>query len=85
MIKMAEIPKDLRFLFFGRGARWMARWGVVFAGLASACFIVGIIGDATNKKLGLEATNWFIMMVAFFVVAFWSWLTAYFAAKEGCM
>jgi magnesium-transporting ATPase (P-type) len=83
VIKMAEIPKNMRFLLFGRGARWMAWCGVVFAFLAGASFIVGIIGDVANKKPGLEPTNWFILMVAFFLLAFWSWLTAYFAAKEG--
>jgi magnesium-transporting ATPase (P-type) len=82
VIKMAEIPKDMKFLLFGRGARWMARCGVVFAFLAGASFIVGIIGDVANKKPSLEPTNWFILMVAFLLLAFWSWLTAYFAAKE---
>jgi hypothetical protein len=82
VIKMAEIPKDMKFLLFGRGAKWMARWGMAFSFLAGACLIVGIIGDATNKKLGLEPTSWFIMAVAFFLAAFWSWLTAYFQQRK---
>jgi hypothetical protein len=51
---MAEIPKDLRFWLFGRGAKWMARTGVVMASLVWACLIVGIVGDAANKVPGLE-------------------------------
>jgi len=80
---MAEIPKDMRFLLFGRGAKWMARAGLVMAMLAWVCLIVGIVGDAANKVPGLEPTNWFILMVGFLLGALWSWLTAYFATKEG--
>jgi hypothetical protein len=79
---MVEIPKDMKSLLFGRGARWMARCGLVFGCVSWASLIVGVIGDATNKKLGLEPTNWFLISIGFVIAAFWSWLTAYFAAKE---
>ena len=80
---MAEIPKDMRFLLFGRGARWFARMSLVMSWLGVACFIVGLVGDAINRVPGLEPTNWLIMAVVFVLWAVWSWLTAYFAAKEG--
>jgi hypothetical protein len=82
-MEMAEIPKDLRFFLFGRGAKWMARAGLVMALLVWACLIVGIVGDAINKTLGLEPTNWFILAGISLLGAIWSWFTAYFAAKEG--
>jgi len=80
---MAEVPRDLRFLLFGRGAKWHARSSMVISGLGMACFIVAIAGDAANKVPGLEPTNWFLMAIALLVWGFWGWLTAYFAAKEG--
>lgn len=80
---MAEIPKDMKFLLFGRGARWHARVAMVLDFLGIGCLIVGIIGDAINRVPGLEPTNWFIMAAAFWVWGLWSWLCAYTAAKEG--
>ena len=80
---MAEIPKDMRFMIFGKGAKWHARSMMVLNWLGLACLIVGIIADAINMTLGLETTHWFIMTIAFWVWGLASWLTAYFAAKEG--
>lgn len=80
---MAEIPKDMKSLLFGTGAKWIAWNAWVSVCLSSACLIVGIIGDAANKKLGLEPTNWLIIAVGFLIAAFWHWLRAYHAAKEG--
>ena len=80
---MAEIPKDMRFMIFGKGAKWHARSMFVLNWLGLACLIVGIVADAINVTLGLETTHWFIMTIAFWLWGLASWLTAYFAAKEG--
>jgi hypothetical protein len=80
---MAEISKDVKRVLFMGGARYYARMVMVFGPLAWVCLILGIVGNATNKTIGLEATNWFIMAVGFLLGAVWAWLTAYFAAKEG--
>jgi hypothetical protein len=80
---MADIPKDMRFLLFGPGAKWMAREALAFNCLGIVFFIMGIVADAINMTLGLETTHWFIMAVAFWVWGLWAWLTAYNAAKEG--
>ena len=80
---MADVPKDMRFMIFGKGAKWHARSMMVLNWLGLACLIVGIIADAINMTLGLETTHWFIMTIAFWVWGLASWLTAYFAAKEG--
>jgi hypothetical protein len=80
---MAEVPKDLKFLLFGMGARWHAKCAFALNMLGVVFIILGIIGDATNKALGLEATHWFILAIAFWVWGLWSWLTALNAIKEG--
>jgi hypothetical protein len=82
-IKMADIPKDMRFLLFGPGAKWMARESLAYNCLGIVFLILGIVGDATNMTLGLETSHWFIMAIAFWLWGFWAWLTAYKAAKEG--
>ena len=80
---MAEIPQDLRKLLFGRGAKYHAKGAVVLELIGLACLIVGIIGDAANRTLGLESSNWLILSIALFVLSLFSWLCAYFTAKEG--
>ncbi|GAI55610.1 unnamed protein product [marine sediment metagenome] len=80
---MAEIPKDLKPLLFGKGPRWHARSMRVLNWLGLACLIVGIVGDATNTVPGLEPTNWLIMAAALWLWGLGAWLAAYFAAKEG--
>ena len=80
---MADIPKDMKSLIFGKGAKWHARTMMVLECLGIAFLIVGIVADAINKTLGLETTHWFIMAIAFWVWALAAWLCAYFAAKEG--
>jgi hypothetical protein len=83
VIKMAEISKDMKRILFPRSAKAPALVWKVSCYVALACLIVGIVGDAANKKLGLEPTNWFIIMVGFLILAVGSYLTAYHAAKEG--
>ena len=80
---MAEIPKDMRFMIFGKGAKWHASSMIVLNWLGLVCLIVGIVADAINMTLGLETTHWFIITIAFWLWGLASWLTAYHAAKEG--
>ena len=80
---MAEVPKDLRFMLFGMGARWHARSSLVLECLGIVFLILGIVADAINKTLGLETTHWFIMTIAFFIWGLAAWLCSYYAAKEG--
>ena len=80
---MQEIPKELKSLLFGKGARWHVRCMSVLNWLGLGCLIVGIVGDAINRVPGLEPTNWFIMAVGLWVWGLWAWLCAYTAAKEG--
>jgi len=80
---MAEVPRKVRFLLFGPGPRWFGWMAMVWNWLGLACFVVGIVSAATDDKLGLGATNWLLVAIGLFVWSFYSWLTAYFAAKEG--
>ena len=80
---MAEIPQELRKTLFGSGARWWARAAEVSNVLAPICLLIGIIGDAANRTLGLESINWFIMAVALWLAGLSAWKIAYTAAKEG--
>jgi hypothetical protein len=80
---MAEIPKDTKFLLFGMGARWHATLSLIVKLVGLACLIVGIIGAATDKALGLGALNWLVSAVVFWIWGLAAWLCAYFCAKEG--
>jgi len=80
---MAEVPKDIKFLLFGKGAKWHARSSIVLDFLGMACLIVGIIGSAINNPLGLGATNWILIAIALIIWGLWAWLCAYTATKEG--
>jgi hypothetical protein len=80
---MAEIPKDMKFLLFGRGAKWHARGSIVLDFLGIACLIIGIIASAINNAVGLGATNWILIAISLWILGIWSWLTSYHAAKEG--
>ena len=80
---MAEIPKELKFMLFGKGAKWHARSSVVLDFLGMICLIIGIIGSAINNPLGLGATNWILIAIALIIWGLWAWLCAYTATKEG--
>ena len=80
---MAEIPKELKPMLFGKGARWHVRSMMVLNWLGLGCLIVGIVGDVINRVPGLEPTNWFIMAAALWLWGLAALLTAYAAAKEG--
>ena len=38
------------------------------------CLIMGIIGDAFNRVLGLEATSWFLVTIGILILGLWFWL-----------
>ena len=80
---MAEIPKDIQSLLFGRGAKWHSRVSMALFSLGLIFTILGIIGDATNRTIGLEPENWLLLAVVHGVFAFAAWVCAYIAAKEG--
>jgi len=80
---MAAVPKKLKFLLFGMGAKWHAQVAMVLEFLGLACLIVGIISGAMDKALGLWSTEWFLLAIAIWIWGLWAWLCAYTAAKEG--
>ena len=80
---MAEIPKDLKFLLFGRGPKWHAQCAFGLECIGVAALIIGIVGDAINKTPGLEPSNWILLAIALWVWSLFAWLCAYTAAKEG--
>lgn len=79
---MAAVPKELKFLLFEQGAKWHATEALVFNFLGLGCLIVGIIGGALDRGLGLEPTYWFLIAIALWIGGLWAWLRAYAAAKE---
>ena len=83
VINMENIPQELKIRLFGCGANGWARAAEISNLLAPICLLMGIIGDATNRILGLEPTNWFLMAVALWLAGLSSWKIAYTAAKEG--
>jgi len=80
---MAAIPKDVKFLIFGKGVKWHARISITMHLLGLVCLILGIIAGATNKALGLGVGNWFLLAIALCLWALGAWFCAYFGAKEG--
>jgi len=79
---MAAVPKELKFLLFGKGAKFHAVAAMVIECLALACLIMGIISGAMDRALGLWAIHWFPIAIALFIWGLWSWIAAYAAAKE---
>ena len=80
---MAAVPKGLKFLLFGRGPTFHAKAALIMEVLGLACLIMGIIGSVLDKGLGLWwPTDWFLITIALWIWALWSWLTAYTGAKE---
>ncbi len=79
---MAAVPKKLKFLLFGRGPKFHALAAMVLEALGLACLIMGIISGAMDRALGLWSTEWFLVAIALWIWALWSWLTAYAGAKE---
>ena len=67
---MAEYPKSVEMI---RGkAGWMRWWGASCWILGVVFAVLGVIGDAMNATLGLEAMSWFMLAIAAFVAGI-SW------------
>jgi hypothetical protein len=79
---MATVPKGLKFLLFGRGPTFHAKAALIMEVLGLACLIMGILSGAMDRALGLWSTEWFLITIALWIWALWSWLTAYTGAKE---
>ena len=79
---MAEIPQGMKKFLFGMGAKGHAISAIVLDFLGLGCLIVGIISGFRDEAVGLWSTEWFLITIALWVWAFWSWFTAYFGAKE---
>jgi hypothetical protein len=79
---MAAVPKKLKFLLFGMGPEFHGKVAMVLEFLGLACLIVGIISGFINKELGMWSTEWFLVTIALWIWALWSWLCAYTAAKD---
>ena len=80
---MAEIPKDMQKLLFGMGAGWHAIFSQILNCLGLVCLIMGIISGASDEKLWLLPTYWFLAAITFMVFGLSAWLTAYHAARNG--
>ena len=79
---MAEIPNDVKRLLFERNPKLCCWMNSTFTYLGVAFMVIGIVGDAMNKVLGLEPTNWFIMAVGFWMLGIFAWFRGYYSAKE---
>ena len=66
------------------------KWGHIWWFLAMVFAVLGIIADAVNGSLGLEATSWFLLAIAvslagipFFIGMAISWYLETTATKKG--
>ena len=80
---MAEIPKDVKHRLFMASPKMTAWMACLSEALGCISLILGIVSDAMDKTLGLQPIIWVLLAVAFWVYGFWSWIAAYFGAKEG--
>jgi hypothetical protein len=80
---MAEIPSDVKRLFFERNPKLCAWIHGVAISLGIVFLVIGIVSDAMNKVLGLEPTNWFIMAFGVWMLGIFGWFRGYYSAKEG--
>ncbi len=81
---MAEISKNVKFLLFGFSPRVTAQMALIINILGMASTILGIVSARTDSSPGLDADNWFLLAIVFFIWGLSFWLVAYFGAKEGC-
>jgi hypothetical protein len=78
---MSDIPESIKFLLFGFGSEMAARMALAANSIGLVTMILGIVAGATGQKLGLGATNWFLLTIALFIWAWGQWMVAYFGAK----
>ncbi len=79
---MAAVPKELKFLLFGRGPKFHATVALVLEIIGLICLILGLVSGFTDDTVGMWSTEWFLVTIALWIWAIWSWLCAYTAAKE---
>ena len=51
-------------------------------GTGFTCLIVGIIGDAINRVLGLKPTSWLLLGIGLLVLALWHYIMWATEAKK---
>jgi hypothetical protein len=78
---MSEIPSGLHSLVFGR-PKWRAQVSIVSDWIGTFCAVMGVISDVSNRVLGLEPINWFLLAIVFFIAGFWKWIMAFTAMKK---
>jgi len=78
---MPEIALNMQFLLFGFGPEMAALMALVANSIGLVAMILGIIAGATGRKLGLGATNWFLLTIALFIWGLGQWIVAYYGAK----
>ena len=78
---MSQIPESIRFLLFGFGPEMAARMALVANSIGLVTMILGIVAGATGQKLGLGATNWFLLTIALLIWGLGQWMVAYLGAK----
>jgi hypothetical protein len=79
---MVAIPKSLKFLLFGMGPRFHGIMAFVLEIIGLVFLILGMISGFTDETVGMWSTEWFLVTIALWIWALWSWLCAYTAAKE---
>ena len=77
---MAEIRKEWKRHLFEKNPMRCLLLDAILSYLGFAFMLIGIIGDAMNKVLGLESTNWLILAVGFWLMAFGAWFRGYYSA-----
>ncbi len=80
---MAEMSKNVKFLLFGFGPRLTALMALIINILGMASTILGIVSAIMDSSLGLNAGNWFLLSIVFFIWGLSFWFVSYFGAKEG--
>ena len=77
------VPKNLKLMLFGKGAKANAIAAFVLEILALAALVLGIISGVKYEAVfELWSTEYFLIALALFIWGLWAWLVAYFAAKE---
>ena len=77
---MAEIRKEWKRHLFEKNPMRCLWLDSILSFLGFAFLVIGIVGDATNKVLGLEPTNWLIMAIGFWVLSGYAWRRGYYSA-----
>jgi hypothetical protein len=79
---MAEIPDDVKRSLFEKNPKLCCWMHDILTYLGIAFMVVGIVSDVMNKKLILESTNLFLLMLGSWMLSIFSWFRGYYSAKE---